>query len=202
MAENAIYGYAVNARGRLLRVSKGDITIEDYVAVSISEKNKFKFESNFEATVAVALNLFGIGFQYCQTQFPIQCNGKEISYTPDFILSMQKNGKTVILEPHGSNYIDKKFIGKMSLFMESNFAKSYYVVLFTDVSPRHSNRLFSELSKEGMGLKDICNEAWFLPYRHEAEDSAKGYKTNVYSLLRKFINDEPIACHEHSRIIP
>ena len=180
---------------------KGNITIEDMVALNIADKNNIQFKSKFEASVAVALNFFEIDFSYCAKVFTISQGGNTLHYTPDFILSTYVDGKQVILEPHGSAYIDKRFLSRMRGFINSPFGNEYHVILLTDVEPRRANKLSAELSKNGMLLRDVCDEAWFLPYRRSAEEGpqVRGYRTNIYSLLRNFIEDVPVAQHERSR---
>ena len=88
----------------------------------------------------------------------------------------------------------------MKAFMSSPFSGEYYTILLVDVDPSKPNRLYRELEKNGYALEQICDELWCLPYKASAKEDSRGYRTNIYTLLRKLKEDEPIAQHERSRI--
>ncbi len=178
---------------------EGSVTLEQVVALDLADRNNWRFNSKFEATVAVALDFFGMPFSFHGKSFSITSGGRTISYSPDFVIP-NCDGKKVLLEPHGSKYIDKRFLSKMNAFMSSPFSDEYYTILVVDVDPSKPNRLYAELERSGYALEQICNEVWCLPYKANAKEDSRGYRTNIYTLLRKLKENEPIAQHERSRV--
>ncbi|MEM0154905.1 MAG: hypothetical protein QW814_03680 [Methanothrix sp.] len=167
------------------------------MAVNIMEKNKFKFSSKFEANVAAALDLMGIGFSYKNLQFYISNNDEVITYTPDFILECVRNDKTTILETHGKRYIDKRFIEKMSSFKHNPVSANYHLILITDKMPKKPDKLKIELKKYKYSINDICDEVWYIPYNVVLgmQLKLKNEEGSIYGLLNKLKREEPIKHH-------
>ncbi len=81
--------------------------------------------------------------------------GKEITYTPDFVTELTVNGKTVLLEPHPMRSMPRgqivRDLSKFHSFMELA-GKQYHLVLASDLPPGmlkqyvhfQGNRFFSE----------------------------------------------------------
>jgi hypothetical protein len=178
---------------------EGSVTLEQAMAIGLADRNNWMFNSKFEASVAVALDFFGMSFSFHEKSFSITSGGRTIKYSPDFIVA-NGDGTKVLLEPHGSAYIDKRFLSKMNAFMSSPFSSEYYTILIVDVDPSKPNRLYRELEKNGYSLEQVCDEMWNLPYKANASEDSRGYRTNIYTLLRKLKDDEPIAQHERSRV--
>ena len=178
---------------------EGNVTLEQAMAIGLADRNNWRFNSKFEASVAVALDFFGMPFSFHEKSFSITSGGRTISYSPDFVVA-NEDGTNVLLEPHGSKYIDKRFLSKMKAFMSSPFSGEYYTILLVDVDPSKPNKLYGELEKNGYALEQICDELWCLPYKASAKEDSRGYRTNIYTLLRKLKEDEPIAQYERSRI--
>ncbi len=177
----------------------GNVTLEQVMAIGLADRNNWRFNSKFEASVAVALDFFGMPFSFHEKSFSITSGGRTINYSPDFIVANGDSTK-ILLEPHGSKYIDGRFLSKMNAFMSSPFSSEYYTILVVDVDPSKPNKLYRELGKNGYSLEQICDEMWCLPYRASAGEDSRGYRTNIYTLLRKLKDDEPIAQHERSRV--
>jgi hypothetical protein len=164
------------------------------MAVNIMEKNNFKFSSTFEANVAAALDLMGIGFSCKNLQFEITSNGKAITYTPDFVLTDTYNDKTVLIEPHGKKYINKRFIEKMSSFKRDPISSDYHLILITDKVPKKPNKLKIELKKYGYEAKDICDDVWYIPYNVVLglQLQLKNEDGSIYALLNSLRKEEPL----------
>ena len=162
------------------------------MAVNIMEKNKFKFSSTFEANVAAALDLMGIGFAYKGLQFYISSNEEVITYTPDFVLADTYNDKTVLIETHGKKYIDKRFIEKMNSFRHNPVSSPYYLILITDKMPKKPDKLKIELKKYGHSTKDICDEVWYIPYNVVLglQLQLKNEHGSIYGLLDKLRGED------------
>ncbi len=157
----------------------------EQMAVNIMEKNKFKFSSQFEANVAAALDLMGIGFSYKNLQFYISSKDEVITYTPDFVLTDSYNDKTVLIETHGKRYIDKRFIEKMNSFKHNPASSPYHLILITDKRPKKPNKLKIELKKYGYDVKDVCDEVWYIPYNVVLglQLQFKNEESSIYGLL-------------------
>lgn len=164
----------------------------EQMAVNIMEKNKFKFSSTFEANVAAALDLMGIGFSYKSLQFYLNSNEEVITYTPDFVLTDAYNDKTVLIETHGKRYIDKRFIEKMNSFKHNPVSAQYHLILITDKMPKKPDKLKIELKKYGYGTKDICDEVWYIPYNVVLgmQLQLKNEQGSIYGLLNKLRKEE------------
>lgn len=162
------------------------------MAVNIMEKNNFKFSSNFEANVASALDLMGIGFSCKNLEFGISVDNEKITYTPDFVLREKYNDKITLIEPHGKKYIDKRFIEKMNAFKQSPQSSDYYLIIITDKIPKKPNKLKIELKKYGYKEKDICDDVWYIPYNPvlRLQLQLKNGEGSIYGLLNKLRRGE------------
>lgn len=128
------------------------------------ETKNIIFASQFEANVAVMLNIMNINFSYKNLKFYFNNDDGILTYTPDFILSYKHDNKQILLEPHGKRFVDKKFIEKMSHFKESNVGKEYFLILLVDKMPKRPDKLKIELKKYGYKESDICDMLWRIPY--------------------------------------
>ena len=162
------------------------------MAVNIMEKNNFKFSSNFEANVASALDLMGIGFSYKNLQFYLRNKEQVITYTPDFVLTDKYKDKAVLIETHGKRYIDKRFIEKMNSFKHNPVSSQYHLILITDKMPKKPDKLKIELKKYKYEAKDICDEVWYIPYNAVLglQLGLKNEEGSIYGLLNKLRRGE------------
>lgn len=141
--------------------------IWESIASEMMETKNIIFASQFEANVAVMLNIMNIDFSYKTLKFYFDHDGNTITYTPDFVLSYKHENRQVLLEPHGKRFVDKRFIENMHRFKESDASKDYCLVLLIDKMPKRPDKLKIELKKYGYKESDICDMLWRVPYNQK-----------------------------------
>lgn len=159
---------------------------EQILRRTIEEEYGYRFKSNFEASMGIALYTLNVPYTYEETKFYLTLGNKAITYTPDFVLGLQHENSQILIETHGSAFIDEKFLKKMEAFMSSSKSDSYYTILVTDKRPKKPDKLKIELSRYGYTYNDVCNDVWRIPYAIELQVpiSTRTGKGSIFSMLR------------------
>ncbi len=162
---------------------------------AIEEEYGYRFKSNFEASMAVALYSLDIPYTYAQTKFHFTLDNKVITYTPDFVLGMKHENSQILIEPHGSSFINERFITKMNTFMSTRESDLYYTILVTDKRPKKPNKLKIELNRYGYTYNDICDDVWYIPYAVElgVPISTRTGMGSIFSMLRGLKEREDVS---------
>ncbi len=168
---------------------------EQILRRAIEEECGYRFKSNFEASMGIALYTLSIPYTYVKTKFYFTMGNEVITYTPDFVLGMQHENSQILIETHGSAFMDEKFLKKMEAFMSSGQSDSYYTILVTNKRPKKPNKLKIELSRYGYTYSDICDDVWYIPYAVDLRMpiSTRTGKGSIFSMLRDLKENESVS---------
>ena len=170
---------------------------------AIEEECGYRFKSNFEAAMSTALYILNIPYAYEPLKLLFTAGNKVITYTPDFVLGMQHENSKILIETHGSAFIDKEFLQKMDAFMSSSVSDPYYIILVTDKRPKKPNKLKIELNKYGYLWDDICDDVWCIPYALERNMplTASTGKGTIFSMLRDLKENKSVSIIDEKQVI-
>ncbi len=125
-----------------------------------------------EDSVKNALLNLGIPTYYEYARYPLS-NGK--AYYPDFITSIQVNGRQVVLEPHATISLD--YMEKLKEFIEKY---NFYVILI-------SNRSYRKLVEHDSDPLNFVDEYWYINRFKNSEEYKKENSEKVKKMLKKLL---------------
>ena len=152
--------------------------------------NPTKIKSEFQTTVENMLDKLGIPYDTKELSLNlIRPDGRALTFKPD-ITTGDLDGKTVLLEPHGSKFFDHGFMYKLRTFMRSEHHEKYHLVLITENTfIDYVRKAFNETH---LTAKKISDDFWMLP-----RDPAKPYvlenelMRRLAVLNKKLVHKEP-----------
>ncbi len=130
--------------------------------------------SGLEALAIESLKRLGIGHTHNKFYFPIEIDGEQAAYTPDFVLELKHDGRQVLLETHRSSLFNVDDMNKLAAFMDSEYKQDYYLIIATVVKPRKPNKAKINMHLHGFNRQKIADEIWYMVDMHSDDLPYRG----------------------------